>query len=333
MKWSYGITTVPARLTTTLPRTIESLRLAGFDRPRLFIDGPSCGFERFPGLEITERDPPIKTWGNWLLTLIEMYLRQSDSDRYAVFQDDMVTYRNLREYLEKIPYPYNGYCNLYTFPQNDRISPKQIGWFYSNQCGLGAVATVITNEGASLFLSEPCVWQKSKNSDFKRATRSVDGCIVTAFNKIGWREYCHNPSLVQHIDTERSVAGNLPHPLSPSFRGESFDALNLLAELSIENIKTASADRFVGRWMILDDHSVAMRLQVNADGTAEREHVKGVIGSWRIDANRCLIEWPDGFRDELRAVNDGTCRLIAYIHGSVDWSDRPRRDDRAVRTR
>jgi hypothetical protein len=37
--WAYGITTVPSRLTTLLPRTITSLAAAGFDKPHLFVDG------------------------------------------------------------------------------------------------------------------------------------------------------------------------------------------------------------------------------------------------------------------------------------------------------
>ena len=39
MKWAYGITTVPSRRENLFERTLQSLAVAGFDNPRLFVDG------------------------------------------------------------------------------------------------------------------------------------------------------------------------------------------------------------------------------------------------------------------------------------------------------
>lgn len=58
--------------------------------------------------------------------------------------------------------------------------------------------------------------------------RRIDGAVVQALNQCGWREYIHNPSLVQHTGEITSIRGNRRHPRALSFRGEDFDALSLL---------------------------------------------------------------------------------------------------------
>ncbi len=227
MKWSYGITTVPQRLSDLLPRTLCSLAAAGFDKPRLFVDGAKDAekYRQF-GLEVTTRFPTIHTAGNWILSLAELYIREPTAERFAIFQDDLITYRNLRQYLERCEYPEEGYWNLYTFPQNQKLVPKGVeGWFISNQRGLGAIATVFSLDAVVRLLTHPHLVKRPQ--DAKRGKRSIDGGIVTAFRKAGWKEYVHNPSLVQHTGVLSSMS-NKRHPLSSSFRGEEFDAMELI---------------------------------------------------------------------------------------------------------
>ncbi len=250
LTWEYGVTTVPMRRHTTLPRTLESLHFAGFGQPRLFIDGirdpHEHDFHLF-GLETTCRFPAAKVVGNWILSIWELYIRNSDADRYAIFQDDFVTYPNLREYLDRVPYPDRGYCNLYTFPANERKAQHGTGWFKSNQNGLGAVALVFTKEAvralfSNLHLFDKCNAQPNRcknclklpeacsrcwDTAKRLRIKAVDGGIVTAMTKAGWHEYCHMPSLVQHIG-DVSSAGNGKHAQAESFRGEQYNVLGLL---------------------------------------------------------------------------------------------------------
>lgn len=232
MRWTIGLTTVPSRQATLLTRTLASLQLAGFTglaAPRLFVDGASTGYEGM-GLPVTYRDPLIRTFGNWLLGLNELYIREPTADRYAMFQDDFVTYTHLREYLESWPMPEKGYWNLYTFPCNQDRCPKDArgqrgqGWFESDQLGRGAVALVFNQQAVKLLLRSQHMIDRPL--DPQRGWRSIDGGISSAFKKEGWTEYVHNPSLVQHIGLESSM-GNKSHPLAPSFRGEEYDARNL----------------------------------------------------------------------------------------------------------
>lgn len=255
LKWAYGVTTVPARRSDLLPRTLTSLEEAGFDKPRLFVDG--CGgvetsdyLDRF-GLEVTARNPAVRCPGNWILALYELYLRNPWHDRYAIFQDDLLAVKNLRDYLDRSPYPDGkdgrspGYLNLFTWRSNLLAIPKspsgtgyQIGWFegleFSNgriyhgkqqQRGRGAVGLVFNNEAVRVLLTAQHMVDRARDPDHWH--HKLDGGVVESTNKAGWREYVHNPSLLQHTGNLTTM-GNNPHPPSPVFPGEDFDALDLL---------------------------------------------------------------------------------------------------------
>lgn len=231
IRYAYGVTTVPDRRAKLLPKTLASLRSAGFDTPTLFVDGDSnCDSwrEEFK-LEVTCRYPVIRTFGNWSLSIAELFIRDPHADRYCMFQDDFITYPNLRAYLDTCEYPDDGYWNLYTFPKNQRLAPKddKPGWYKSNQRGLGAVALIFSRGALTTLLAQPHL--VNRPIDLRRGWRAVDGGIVTAMNKAGYKEYVHNPSLVQHTGLKSSMK-NHEQPLAESFRGEGFDATQLIAD-------------------------------------------------------------------------------------------------------
>lgn len=249
MRWAYGITTVSSRLKTTLPRTLLSLQAAGFNRPRLFVDGVSSEeWARYTTLhkyEATLRQPHIRVFGNWLLGLMELYLRDGLADRFAIFQDDFLTYPNLREYLERCGYPDKGYLNLMTFPKNLKLCPRgHIGWYAGYQLGMSAVALVFNREAvynlltSSYLAARPadvnsnraCLPRNGVPEGLIRGQVNVDGAISHGMRNAGFVEYVHNPSLVYHIGQVSSF-GNLPQPAAGSFRGEHFDCLKLLEEV------------------------------------------------------------------------------------------------------
>lgn len=242
MKWAYGITTVKERAQTYLPATLKSLAAAGFDAPRLFVDDERVVFERvfhtsFPDnpFPATYRNPRVRTYGNWLLALVELVLREPSAERYALFQDDLIVVRDLKSYLEECRYDPKGYWNLYTFPENqakfpadpapDRQQSQQRGWFPSNQRGRGALGLVFSGDVAYKLLSSPHAWTRLR--DPQRGWQAVDGAVVTALAHQGIKEFVHNPSLSQHAGDISSM--NHPkQPLAPSFPGEHSSALDLL---------------------------------------------------------------------------------------------------------
>jgi hypothetical protein len=240
VKWSYGITTVPQRLDTTLPATLDSLRRAGFPSPRLFVDGDAdvtALRDKFELEDVTLRSPcGVRAFGNWALALWELHLRVPHAERIAVFQDDILCSANLREYLERVGYPNPGYLNLCTYPVNAELCPRdekggyKTGWYKSNQLGQGAQGLVF-NQGsmvallsASRFVAKPLF--------SKRPTRNVDGAIVDAMTDQGYAEFVHCPSLICHMDGPSAIleveGKHQVQPPTALWMGEDFDLLSLL---------------------------------------------------------------------------------------------------------
>ncbi len=221
--WQYGVTTVPERLDNLLPRTLASLELAGFDKPRIFVDGLEswdCN-----GLEVTCRHPRVRVAANWILSMWELYLRNPIADRYAIFQDDILVYRNLRQYLDNYKLPIASYWNLYVTPENEKRAREKTGWYMSNQMGRGALGLVFDRPGIVALLSSKRL--TSHAQDAQRGWRRIDGAIMDAMRIEKRCEWVHYPTLVQHTGKEDSTIGN-NEALPESWRGEDFDALELL---------------------------------------------------------------------------------------------------------
>lgn len=242
LSWSYGVTTVEDRVHDLLPKTLASLKDAGFDNPRLFVDGVenTLLYDDFQ-LEITTHYPRLRTYGNWVLALWELYVRNPAADRYAIFQDDFICYKNLRTYLDQCDYPEKGYWNLFSFMDNEPLVANANGWIEAKRLtGRGAVALVFNRDAVTTLLSS--IHIANRPQDSKRGHRLVDGGVVQAFYNAGWTEYVHAPSLVQHTGKVSSM-GNTRHPSAKTFKGKDFNALNLLPKkVEIPDKNTVSTE-------------------------------------------------------------------------------------------
>lgn len=239
--WAVGITTVPARLVTTLPKTLESLERAGFPDPRLFVDGIS-GPIPHPILkyEMSVRSSKIGAFGNWLLALQELLIRYPVAERYALFQDDIIAPINLRHYLDRCQYRDNTYWNLTTYPAVAEMVHPGRGWCVSPQKGKGAQGLVFSRDvacailGSRQFVDRVTNVERNKHGHAK-GTVNIDGGVVEAAKALGIRELVHMPSLLWHDHGEPSAIGHLdgfnPRKQQPEIRGwvgENFDCLSLL---------------------------------------------------------------------------------------------------------
>lgn len=255
MRWQVGVTTCDKRANDPiLIRTLNSLDAAGFPPPRIFADAvghdAAATLQQKLGLEVTTHSPRIRAFGNFWLGLHELYNRDPAADRYVMAQDDFVAYRNLREYLERTPYPMRSYLNCYLFPSGEQFLAKQgtktVGWHPSNQLGKGAVLLVFDRAATQTLLSQRHMIDRV--TDPLRGWRSLDGGVVEAMKIAGWTEMVHYPSLVQHtgevssIDKRKGVTGldenfdawRWPeHTFASTFRGETFDALDLLPKEAV----------------------------------------------------------------------------------------------------
>jgi hypothetical protein len=344
--YATAITTVSWRRQTTFPRTVQSLKAAGFTETRIFVDGDRdiASWEREFGLETTVRTPTkgqryaVRTYGNWILSLAEIYIRNPNCDRYAIFQDDFVTYKNLKDYLDSIPYPApnisKGYWNLYTFPENQQRCPKidgkdRIGWYESNQLGRGAVALIFNRDTVQTLLQHQHMIHKPAGAT-ERRWQTVDGAVVQSLSLsgLGYKEYVHNPSLVQHIGIH-SAMGHMPFPTASSFRGEDFDARELITEN-----KTATTNSSTQKWKIVDRlgrTTFCIEITPSGPRKSHTPQVHGTIETIPVGDNGdndLTITWSDGWKDILRTRNGETVKS-AYHRGD-NWT-KPMNVQKAIR--
>jgi GT2 family glycosyltransferase len=149
------------------------------------------------------------------------------ADRFALFQDDLVACKGLRQYLDQCEWPQEkAYLNLLTFRENhELIHDKPVGWHKSDQLGKAAVGLVFDQAGMKSILPSPHMVQWIRNP--KDGHRLVDRAVSQSLKKLEFKEYIHNPSLLQHTGV-RSSMGSDRHPQSSCFLGEDYDATKLL---------------------------------------------------------------------------------------------------------
>jgi len=226
VKWAYGVTTVLSRKDDLLVKTLNSLCDAGFGDPHLFVDGcddPSP-YHQFAGLVTCRPNPPLSVTGNWVLALWELYIRNPAADRYALFQDDIGAVLNLRKYLDTCTIPEKGYWNLFTNLVNHNYTNGEPGWQVALQKGLGALGLVFTRDGVQTLLGSPILISKPAFASKRRALRSIDGGICESMKRLGWKEYVHNPSLLQHWGGTASSLGHVErYRPAKDFPGEDYD--------------------------------------------------------------------------------------------------------------
>lgn len=236
VKWAVGVTTCLERLDTTLQSTLRSLERAGFYEPRVSYDGVHEDQLHKIGSvhDVTLRFPKVGAYGNWILSLMELFVRDPRAHRYAMFQDDVQAPRNLRQYLDTIRLGEKEYWNLFTAPNNHLTLTERgdvVGFHRSNQLGRGALGLVFGRETVIELLSNRHM--ASKPAAARMPTTNIDGAVVQALVISGSHvELVHRPSLLQHTGHKSTLTMHkggmeVPHDLAdaPEFAGESFDCL------------------------------------------------------------------------------------------------------------
>ena len=184
--WVVGFTTAP-RDESTIEESLESLAAAGWNDPLIFAE-PGSPIPDFVKPETVLFRPQIMgAWPNWLLTVMDLYLRRPHADAYLMVQDDVVYAKGLREYLEEELWPEErlGIVALHTASHLDDVAERG---FYPTQPGWGAwgaQAYVIPNAGVRSLMRSPRV-QNHRHRGPNDGTRNVDSVLgMWCFHK-GW---------------------------------------------------------------------------------------------------------------------------------------------------
>ncbi len=202
--WSVGVTTAP-RGVPTLADCLASLAKAGWDRPRLFVDGDVAVPPEFAHLPQTDRQPVIGAWPNYYLALAELLMREPEADAYMIVQDDsLFADFGVRDYLERILWPGKrpGVVSLFCSRAYTQAKP---GWYaFPGVWVWCALAFVFPREAAQRFLADRDVvlhrWSKARHN-----LAEIDWRVGQWAADHGVPVYYPTPSLVQHIGEVSSL--------------------------------------------------------------------------------------------------------------------------------
>lgn len=192
--WAVGVTTAARRI-PTLELCLTSLAAAGWQRPKLFIDGDLQLPRPALALPQTVRYPTTGAWSNYYHSLAEL-LETTRASFLMIVQDDAwwPTQLPVRQYLEQIHWPscdrfiVSAYCCA-----ND-TSPIA-GWRqYGDIWKYGAVALIFSRSAAAAFISDPVV-----SSYGKEQFAGIDSIIGEWAERNRIPLFIPTPSLVQHI--------------------------------------------------------------------------------------------------------------------------------------
>lgn len=214
-RWAAGVTTAP-RNSPTLKRSLDSIRAAGFD-PVIFAEPetPLSGIEA----EIVQRRAKLGVVVNWIQGLQDLLARFPDAQALAMFQDDILLCKGVREFLEHDLWPRrdSGVVSLYcpnakgyereSFTGTRRISQKNL---------IGACAMVVPRHVAELIVTGQ---HRNKWRGFAEGGQSaindparwkaLDAFIGHALAAAGLSADFYDPSLVQHIGKTSTLYGKL----------------------------------------------------------------------------------------------------------------------------
>lgn len=195
-KWAVGIITAP-RVEHTLYRTVQSLKAAGWDKGHVFSE-PNNYLTTIPEYHIVQRVSKLGIFGNWMLGLYELFIRNIDADAYLMIQDDIIVSPGTKKYLEESLWFNEDPHITCLFCPNAIDNDENFGWRTSNSFSGGPTAIVMSHETVQTIITDilPLRFyaiQKSKKSSFD------DLGIFHLMSRKGYKVYYPKPSLCDHI--------------------------------------------------------------------------------------------------------------------------------------
>lgn len=234
--WAVGMTTAP-RSSPSILRSLQSLAAAGWTDVRVFAE-PGSTVPRAPGVVVNERTRGV--FQNWYQGLRTLREEKPDAKFYALFQDDVVHCRGLKEFLErdlwfsdKVGFvsTYRSACKLIASGRTREYRNSDIYIDLTDgvrqRCkrsnGLwGACTYIFPARAVDVLLAEEMLAKRD---------RKIDLAIHIVLAAAGLEAWYYKPSLSQHIDGPSSIGHGFGKGMyAEDFVGEEFDARNHFKE-------------------------------------------------------------------------------------------------------
>jgi hypothetical protein len=201
--WAVGVTTAPRR-SPTLEQCLDALVRAGWEQPRLFLDGLTPIPPRYTHLAVTWREDGVGAWPAWYLALAELQLQQPDADAYLMLQDDVMPYdrESLRSYLEEVLWPGErpGLISLFYTGHN-----LEAGWHLAaNEWDWGAQGFILNPEMARNLVNDAKLWRACLAAAADEHL-PIPELIGEWTRRTGVDVWYATPSLTQHIGNTSTI--------------------------------------------------------------------------------------------------------------------------------
>jgi hypothetical protein len=201
--WAVGVTTAPRRR-PTLESCLDSIVRAGWDAPRLFLDGSTSLPSRYNHLSVTWREDGVGAWPAWYMGLAELLLQQPHADAYVLLQDDVILYdrESLRAYLEEVLWPgeHTGLVSLFYTGLDPapgwRTSPADWHW--------GAQGFIFPPVVARALLCDPVLSRAWLAASVEQHI-PIPELLCEWTGRMGIPVWYANPSLTQHIGNTSTI--------------------------------------------------------------------------------------------------------------------------------
>jgi GT2 family glycosyltransferase len=254
-RWACGMTTAP-RPVPTLSRSIDSLRTAGFGPFHLFAE-PGTTLANLPADTTVHRRPQrLGVWQNLVQSLRDLLALHPEADTIALFQDDVVSLRDVREWLEHDlwPSPRTGCVSIYSpdWHGYEAAGVEAVRRIRGTQI-MGACGLIFPRHAVERILAHPLstTWrgcydknQFVENPVHRKASDTFVGHVLS---ELGLEKFAYSPSLLQHF-ADTSAIGH-PHP-SQRLDGKYYRKSVLFAGEDRSAFDVFASFKLLARWQL-----------------------------------------------------------------------------------
>lgn len=195
-KWAIGITIAPRKY-PTLPKTLKALKAAGWDTGIIFAE-PGSYIDCGPNWPYVHRFKQTGIFGNWMLGLYELFIRNIDADAFFMIQDDIVLAPGTRQYLENALWFTDQPHLVSLFGPNAIDKDPSNGWRSSLAYAGGPNSIIMSHETVQEILSSlvPLRYYGVRNQQ-KVSFDDLGIFVLMSHNE--WPVFYPKPSLGDHI--------------------------------------------------------------------------------------------------------------------------------------
>lgn len=254
-RWACGMTTAP-RPVPTLSRSIASLRSAGFGPFHLFAE-PGTPLANLPADTTIHRRPQrLGVWQNLVQSLRDLLALHPEADTIALFQDDVISLRDVREWLEHDlwPSPRTGCVSIYSpdWHGYETAGVEAIRRIRGTQI-MGACGLIFPRYAVERILAHPLstswrgCYDKNQFVENPVHRKASDTFVGHVLHELGLEKFAYSPSLLQHF-ADTSAIGH-PHP-SQRLDGKYYRKSVLFAGEDRSAFDVFASFKLLARWQL-----------------------------------------------------------------------------------